>query len=148
MTIAALVTELQDAQPFLQFVADVFGGAQGADHDSAADSGRAALGAVAEENEQAARERARTTHKTALAAALGAAETCTAGVTNPMTNSERLAWQSPSAVSSKGLAPSCLGSIPGSLIRMTRESLAKTLDVHKGQCEADDTCKSHIMPFF
>jgi hypothetical protein len=90
MTIAALVTALQDAQPFLQFVADVFGGAQGADHDSAADSGRAALGAVAEENEQAARERARTTYKTALAAALGAAETCTAGVTNPMTTASDL----------------------------------------------------------
>jgi hypothetical protein len=84
MTIAALVTEHQDAEPFLQFVADVFGGAQAPITTALQTAVVPTMRAAAKENQQAARERVRTDYEAALSAALAATETCAAGVASPV----------------------------------------------------------------
>lgn len=87
MTVAALVTEHQDAQPFLQFVADVFNGAKPQITTALQTAVVPTMRAAAQESAQATKEKARTDYETALAAAFGAAKTCAAGVSDPLPTS-------------------------------------------------------------
>jgi hypothetical protein len=89
MTLAALVTEHQDAEPFLQFIADVFNGAK-PEITTALQAALPALSPEAQETEQAQKETAATTYESALANALGASETCAAGVTSPVTSASEV----------------------------------------------------------
>jgi hypothetical protein len=91
MTVAALVTEHQDAQPFLQFVADVFNGAKPQITTALQTAVVPTMRAAAQESAQATKEKARTDYETALAAALVAAKECETGeLTDPVTKASEV----------------------------------------------------------
>jgi hypothetical protein len=93
MTITALVTEHQEAQPFLQFVADVFNGATAPISTELQQAIVPTLRQKAEESEQAAAESARGNYEDSLAKALASATTCAAGVTDPVGTSSDIRGQ-------------------------------------------------------
>jgi len=84
MTVTALVTEHQDAQPFLQFIADVFAGAKTPIAESLQKAAVPALRDKAEETAKAAGETALTDYEDALSNALAAAKSCAGGVADPI----------------------------------------------------------------
>jgi hypothetical protein len=78
MTISALVTEHTGAQPFLQFVADVFGGTKDSISENLQNALIPGLKDKDEENEKTKEESVRHAYESALIGALDAAKKCAA----------------------------------------------------------------------
>jgi hypothetical protein len=90
MTISALVSEHQDASAFLQFVADVFGGAKPELTNALQTALVPSTRAAAREGERAAAEAATTAYESALVAALASATACADTVTDALATASDL----------------------------------------------------------